>query len=1021
MPTIAQQSPPRHLRRQESQQQPRSCRDSHHSHGDSSSSSSSSSSSDECSDINSISVIWPPENSIPWPPPNYDDFLLEATIDLEPTTDTTPHPAQPLLYRPPSVRRYYGSADVFSRCEHDIADADASTPRRRSRTWMEDVLRFLSPLSRRVEEKRLQWMESDEVTPLHSNRHLVVGGGEGEDRWNDSSDDDDDDDDDDVELLWDTSSEGSERRNDSNPSLLHRHYDTRHRHHAYMIRIWQTLSVGVMIVFCVCLVVMPSVLQKSEREGHTSKSMKHGGAGTQYDMYYGGRGEGGKESVSTGINNVVQDEKEDGEWKYPKPWKYLFGKENGEEEDGDDEGVDQDVGVEVHEGDVAPNQNNGTQDETSLSPLPIDTNQDSTSNDNPPPHDDDDNDTTSSLINTNITFASLASIMLPPYFETTLQLCKSTITPYHPPSSKRHEKSPKRRNNSKQTHSISPLQPQNMLKTRDLFDVFSPVYPPHYSGYTHYRHEGDLDFQTRDVLWATGEDLDLTLESGEKKRHRGRRKDDAFGRGWFLAGSKHEATGRRGKGGSLSRNRYEEEEEKKKEEMYDLWKILRKFLDDGYTIIGDFQDLDHAKIEYTPEQLAQYQLVVWEWHVEFMTFATRNYLDIMRYLSNPCPIVDDEENNDEKRGKSKSGKTSKEQEDASRPSLPSCRYSHSKSSHLFWGGTPNEDLPDGNQVAASRALGRLGSEQLERAQQYLNMLWTKDHVISKADVNEPVEKERASKHSSSGGKKSDNDPLTQYLDAPVEEEDDGVNVHEVYHNLRKEFRSFLDEVDLFGKLLLPDTMVQPEVIVLGLMPDTALDGEVIDAANNEVVDPPSVVHDQQPINVGVAGKEAIEDFRQKTFDALTAIGQTRKLLGDLNDDYTAYTKYVEWNTNFGEQVRLMGKIEAEWNHFRWWAAQIDLNGQIDFLRSRMAVAATASPSLQEVDDGAANTTTSPTEEQDAGVVNDVSSAPRQGEDVGVVENPGAMKNTELKVLLVVQVMCAYIIIPCYVDVSLLPR
>ena len=50
--------------------------------------------------------------------------------------------------------------------------------------------------------------------------------------------------------------------------------------------------------------------------------------------------------------------------------------------------------------------------------------------------------------------------------------------------------------------------------------------------------------------------------------------------------------------------------------VVDVWKILRRFLDDGYMLIGDFQDLAHAKVKYTPERLSMYQGQVWNWKEE---------------------------------------------------------------------------------------------------------------------------------------------------------------------------------------------------------------------------------------------------------------------------------------------------------------------------------------------------------------------------------------------------------------------
>ena len=54
-------------------------------------------------------------------------------------------------------------------------------------------------------------------------------------------------------------------------------------------------------------------------------------------------------------------------------------------------------------------------------------------------------------------------------------------------------------------------------------------------------------------------------------------------------------------------------------------------------LLGDFQDLNHAKISYTPERLHQYQLQVWNWKEEFVAFVAQNHEGIMDYLSHACP------------------------------------------------------------------------------------------------------------------------------------------------------------------------------------------------------------------------------------------------------------------------------------------------------------------------------------------------------------------------------------------------
>jgi len=116
--------------------------------------------------------------------------------------------------------------------------------------------------------------------------------------------------------------------------------------------------------------------------------------------------------------------------------------------------------------------------------------------------------------------------------------------------------------------------------------------------------------------------------------------------------------------------------------------------------------------------------------------------------------------------------------------------------------------------------------------------------------------------------------------------DQAVNkdVHELYHNCRKEIRSFLDSVDLFGQLLFPD-----------------------------------------------------KSFEQHDED-ISLLKQTKKLLGDLNDEVVAYSKYLEWNEYPEEQLQLKSFITADWGEFRRWAEEVDLNGKLYSLADAMASA-----------------------------------------------------------------------------------
>ncbi len=394
-----------------------------------------------------------------------------------------------------------------------------------------------------------------------------------------------------------------------------------------------------------------------------------------------------------------------------------------------------------------------------------------------------------STVPTNISFGDLASMMVPIYFQTTVDMCISTIDPL---------------NNN--TIDIMPdevfVLRKTILKTRDLLDIFSPVYP-------------------RKVRLL-----------GHEKKDKKKKKDKQTNEGK-----------KKGKG----KNRSQSEEVMHKMRMnhhsvVDVWKILRRFLDDGYTLIGDFQDLAHAKVKYTPERLHMYQGQVWNWKEEFVAFVAQNHEGIMDYLSHACP---DKRENQEKES-NKTSQSRRKEERGYIENTPKCSYSRSKLSHLFWKDTPISQLPDGNADEASAVLGQLGSAQLNRTLVYLVHTLGAEDVVGDQAVNE--------------------------------------DVHKLYHNLRKEIRSFLDSVDLFGQLLFP--------------------GRSSEQHNEEVL----------------------------------LLKETKKLLGDLNDEVVAYSKYLQWNEHPAEQLQLKSFITVDWRDFRNWAQEVDLKGNLQSLADEMTTA-----------------------------------------------------------------------------------
>ncbi|KAL7542746.1 hypothetical protein ACHAXR_012050 [Thalassiosira sp. AJA248-18] len=404
---------------------------------------------------------------------------------------------------------------------------------------------------------------------------------------------------------------------------------------------------------------------------------------------------------------------------------------------------------------------------------------------------------------TNITFADLAANFLTRHFQTTVDLCMSTIVPSMVNGTTSADE-------AVTTTSVMPgevyLLRKQILKTRDLLDVFSPVYSKH-SSLDDYEDEASREH----ISWGDrGQKLEMTLESDTHGKAKKTKKKKV-----------------RVKDKTETSHKFDGD---KIYEIKDMWKTLRRFLDNGYTLLGDFQDLDRANINYTPEQRAQYQLLVWQWNDEFMTFVDENRDHISLYLSLPCK---------KKHPRSKNTR---------------CRHTHSHSSHLFWGSTPILELPDGK-MEATPVLLRLWESQLKRAEMYLLQAMTHEHVFSSPG--------NATKGS----------------------------VHEVYHNLRKELRSFLDEVDLFGTLTVPSSSG-------GGTTSSSLEQEQID-------------------------------------QSLYLLKRTRKHLGDLNDDYVAYSMYIEWNEYPGEQLRLQKVIETRWDYFRIWVKDVELLAKIQLLRDKM--------------------------------------------------------------------------------------
>jgi hypothetical protein len=472
----------------------------------------------------------------------------------------------------------------------------------------------------------------------------------------------------------------------------------------------------------------------------------------------------------------------------------------------------------------------------------------------------------STSLPSDITFADLAGMMLPSYFQRTVRLCISTIKPAiinHTTIEDNVTVTTPTKTTSVSPGDVFKLR-KTMLKTRDMLDAFSPVFSTQSSLDDYDRKKyGELILKFKPWKNVKLEGERMLVESN------------------YLTGDTNVIINAEQQNGRTSRRL--PTQHGGKYIFKDLWYTLRRFLDRGYTLIGDFQDLDHAKIMVSPAQLAQYQHQVWDWTDEFMTFVTKNRHHVSLYLSLPCKL-----------------RKKKQQHN--------CRYVHSHSSHLFWGAVHSErDLPNGNKDKATYVLGRLGYMQLGRAKAYLVDVLAREHVIS---TNDYLSTNATTSATSLG------DGAEDKIDFNDEDKDRENEVHEIYHNLRKELRSLLDELDLFGDLLLPQTSIVPEIFSNKF------------TVSEDQTDSMSSSATPRPQTSSIPSTPSVQN---QTDEAVEVLRSVRNMLGDLNDSFVAYAKYLEWNEYLDKRLELQNDVETQWGTFRAWANEVDLIAKLNFL------------------------------------------------------------------------------------------
>ena len=122
-----------------------------------------------------------------------------------------------------------------------------------------------------------------------------------------------------------------------NDSSCHR----RQHVHPLRLRIWHALSVLVVIVFCSLLLLMPSVLQQSgegrwggESHGHYKhRDVNSNAHNSGRDYAKGVHDENAVDAQDREKKEGDDSQQQQQQWHYLKPWKYLFGMGNNDNDE----------------------------------------------------------------------------------------------------------------------------------------------------------------------------------------------------------------------------------------------------------------------------------------------------------------------------------------------------------------------------------------------------------------------------------------------------------------------------------------------------------------------------------------------------------------------------------------------------------------------------------------------------------------------------------------------------------------
>ena len=135
--------------------------------------------------------------------------------------------------------------------------------------------------------------------------------------------------------------------------------------------------------------------------------------------------------------------------------------------------------------------------------------------------------------------------------------------------------------------------------------------------------------------------------------------------------------------------------------------------------------------------------------------------------------------------------------------------------------------------------------------------------------------------------------------------------HELnFHNLRKELRIFLDEYNLFGTILVPSTTTTPST------------SSSSSNTNYTNVDDDDVVDD-------------VDDDAVLLTNELEILNRAQKMLGHINDKWTAYQIYIQDNSHKSKQKPLAIQTDKLWMKFLLWQDDKNLKNCITNILNRM--------------------------------------------------------------------------------------